>query len=161
MEKLLLPYLTGNENYCKLVNCLILISILMAEKKNQLLKITLVLYAIITLAYGVNYLFFPEFQIKMSGGDPIEPGWIRWFGAVLLALGIGSIMMVRNPVKQGIFVTSLCIGSLLVGLALIYEVLFKWDDAYNMMNTLIPGLVMIVIAILLGISLKQSRDILW
>ena len=133
----------------------------MAEKKNQLLKITLVLYSIMTLAYGVNYLFFTEFQIEITGGEPILAGWIRWIGGVLLALGIGSIMIFRNPVKQGIFVTSLCIGSLLVGLALLYEVLFIMDDSFNMLSTLIPAIVMLIISILFWLSLRQSKEILW
>ena len=133
----------------------------MAEKKNQLLKITLVLYSIITLAYGVNYLFFPEFQIEITGGEPILAGWIRWIGGVLLALGIGSIMILRNPVKQGIFVTSLFIGSLLVGLALLYEVLFIMDDSFNMLSTLIPAIVMLIVSILFWLSLRQSKEILW
>jgi len=133
----------------------------MAEKKNQLLKITLVLYSIITLAYGVNYLFFPEFQIEITGGEPILAGWIRWIGGVLLALGFGSIMILRNPVKQGIFVTSLFIGSLLVGLALLYEVLFIMDDSFNMLSTLIPAIVMLIVSILFWLSLRQSKEILW
>ena len=133
----------------------------MAEKKNQLLKITLLLFAIITLGYGVNYLFFPEFQIKMAGGEPILPGWIRWAGGLLIAIGIGSIMMYRNPVKQGIFVTSLCIGSLLVGLANFYELIFQWDSSYNLLNTLIPAIVLTIMAVLFWISLKQSKEILW
>ena len=78
----------------------------MAEKKNQLLKISLVLSAIILLGYGVNFLFFPGVQIKMSGGEPIPYFWINWFGGVMLALGIGCILVIRNPVKQGIFVTT-------------------------------------------------------
>lgn len=133
----------------------------MSEKKNLLLKITLVLYAIITLAYGVNYLFFPEFQIRITGGEPIPPGWIRWFGGVLLALGYGSIMIFRNPVKQGIFVSSLGIGTLLVGLTLLYEVIFVWDSSYNMLNSLIPAIVLIIISILFWISLRLSKEILW
>jgi hypothetical protein len=133
----------------------------MAEKKNQLLKITLVLYAIITLVYGVTYLFFPEFQIEITGGEPILAGWIRWFGGVLLALGIGSIMIFRNPAKQGIFATSLCIGSLLVALALFYEVIFIWDDSFNLLSTLIPAIILAIISILFLLSLRQSKEILW
>ncbi len=133
----------------------------MAEKKNQLLKITLVISAIVTLGYGVIYLFFPEFQIKMGGGEPIPAGWIRWFGGLMIPLGIGCIMMYRNPVKQGIFVTTLCIGSLLVGLASFYELIFQWDSAYNLMTTLLPGIVLTIISILFYISLRQSKEILW
>ena len=133
----------------------------MAEKKNQLLKITLVIYAIITLLYGINYLLFPDFQIKMTGGEPIEPGWIRWFGGVLLALGIGSIMIFRNPEKQGIFVTSLCIGSFLVSLSLLYEVIFVDFEEFNLLNTLIPAIVLFIVGILFWLSLRQSKEILW
>jgi len=133
----------------------------MAEKKNQLLKFTLVLYTIMTLGYGIIYLFFPEVQIKATGGEPIEPGWIRWFGGVLLALGIGSIMIFRNPEKQGIFVTSFCIGSLLVSLTLFYELIVADYEEYNLLNTLIPAIVLLVIAILFWLSLRQSKEILW
>ena len=57
----------------------------MSEKKNLLLKISLVLIALITLVYGVIYLFFPEVEIKATGAEPINPGWIRWFDIVLLS----------------------------------------------------------------------------
>jgi hypothetical protein len=133
----------------------------MAEKKNQLLKISLALSAIILLGYGVNFLFFPEVQIKMSGGEPIPYFWINWFGGVMLALGIGCILVIRNPVKQGIFVTTVCIGSIVTALALYHQFIFLWDDSYNMLNALIPGIVLTVMAILLWLSLRQSKEILW
>ena len=133
----------------------------MSEKKDQLLKVTLALYASITLLYGINYLFFPDFQIKMTGGEPIEPGWIRWFGGVLLALGIGSIMVFRNPVKQGIFVTAMCIGSFLVSLSLIYEVIVADFEEYNLSNTLIPAIALFLIGVLFLLSLRKSKEILW
>ena len=133
----------------------------MAEKKNQLLKITLVLYAVISLYYGIVYLFFPGYEIKNAGGEPIPEGWVRWFGGVLLALGFGSIMIFRNPVKQGIFVLSLCFGSLIVGLTLFYEVLFVDLRDFNLLTTLIPAIVLIILSILFWISLRQSKEILW
>lgn len=133
----------------------------MAEKKNQLLKITLALLAIITFGYGIIYLFFPQIQISAAGGEPIEPGWIRWFGGILIALGMGSIMVLRNPEKQGIFVTVCCVGTLLFSLASFYEVIFVEFGDYNLLNTLIPAIVMTVIAFLLLLSLRQSKEILW
>jgi len=133
----------------------------MSEKKNQLLKFSLVLSAIILLGYGVNFLFFPEAQIKMSGGEPIPFFWINWFGGVMLALGIGCVLVLRNPVKQGIFVTTVCIGSIITALALYHQYIFLFDDTYNMMNALIPAIVLTVMAILLLLSLRQSKDILW
>lgn len=133
----------------------------MDEKKNQLLKITLVLFIIITMGYGVIYLFFPEFQIKMAGGEPISPGWIRWAGGVLLSLGVGSIMVYRNPAKQGIFITTITIGSLLVSLAFFYDLAFFWDPSYNNLVTLIPAIVLFIVSILLYVSIRASKDTLW
>ena len=133
----------------------------MSEKKNQLLKITLVLFAIVTIGYGIIYLLFPQVQISAAGGEPIEPGWIRWMGGVLIALGMGSIMVIRKPEKQGIFVTVSCVGALLFSLASFYEIIFVDFGDYNLLNTLIPAIVLTVIAILLYLSLRQSKEILW
>ena len=133
----------------------------MAEKKNQLLKISLVLSAIILLGYGVEYLFFPGVQIKNTGGEPIQWFWINWFGAVMIPLGVGCILVIRNPAKQGIFVTTICIAGTVTTLALFHQVIFFWDDSYNMLNTLIPAIVLAIMSLLLWLGLRQSKDILW
>jgi len=133
----------------------------MADNKNQLLKISMVISAIILLGYGVQYLFFPGLQMKMMGGEPIPFGWINWFGAVMIPMGVGCILVVRNPVKQGIFVTTISLASTVTALALFHQVIFVWDESYNMLNTLIPAIVLAVMAVLLWLSLKQSKEILW
>lgn len=133
----------------------------MSEKKNLLLKVTLALLAIITVGYGIIYLFFPQIQISAAGGEPIEPGWIRWFGGILIALGMGAIMAMRKPEKQGIFVTVSCVGAFLFSFASFYEIAFVDFGDYNLLTTLIPAIVMTLIAILLLLSLRQSKDILW
>lgn len=133
----------------------------MAEKKNQLLRITALLYAIIAFLYGINYLIFPELQMKMSGTVMIHPAWIRWFGGAIIALGYGSFRIYRNPVKQGIFVTTLCLGTLLVGLGLLYDPIFNWDSSFKLLEQVIPAIVMLVISILFWISLRKSKEILW
>lgn len=133
----------------------------MAEKKNQLLKFTTLLYAIIAFLYGINYLFFPELQIRMSGTETIHPAWIRWFGGTMIALAYGSFMIYRNPVKQGIFVSALCAGTLLVGLGLLYDPIFNWDSSFKLLEQVIPAIVMIIISILFWFSLRQSKEVLW
>ena len=133
----------------------------MSAKKNQLLKFSLVLSATILLVYGVVYIFFPGFQIKMTGGEPIPYFWINWFGGLMLAVGIGCILVIRNPAKQGIFVTAVLIASIVTALALYQQVFFSWDDSYNMLVTLIPAIILTINAILLLLSLRQSKDILW
>ena len=133
----------------------------MTEKKNQLLKITLALFALVSLYYGIIYLFFPGFEIENAGGEPIPEGWVRWFGPVLLALSFGSMMIFRNPVKQGIFVLTLCIGSLLLSLTLYYELIVGDRQDFNLLTTLIPAIVLTIITILFYFSLRQSKEILW
>jgi hypothetical protein len=133
----------------------------MAEKKNQLLKITLVLFAISALGYGIIYLFFPEWEIKSSGSVAFPVGWIRFIGPVYIALGIGSIMVLRNPIKQGIVITMVCIGTFLQSLTLIYTVLFEYEGMGNIWRSLIPASYLLILSILFFISLKKSKEILW
>lgn len=133
----------------------------MAEKKDQLLKISLVLFAITSLGYGIIYLFFPEFEIESSGSVAFPAGWIRFIGPVYLALGIGSIMVFRKPSKQGIFVTSVCVGSFLQGLTLIYTVIFEYEEMGNSLRSLIPAIFILIMSALFFLSLKKSKEILW
>ena len=133
----------------------------MAEKKNQLLKISLVLFAILSLGYGIIYLFFPEFEIESSGSVAFPAGWIRFIGPVYLAIGIGSIMVLRKPAKQGIFISVLCIGTFLQGLTLIYSVVFEYEEMGNMLRSLIPAIFIIILSLLFFISLQKSKEILW
>ena len=132
----------------------------MAENKNLLLKISLILFAIMALGYGIIYLFFPMLQIKAAGGELIPPGWIRWMGGILIALGIGAVMVYKNPVKQKIFVFSMAIGTLLNGLTLLYTLLFEGEGIGNISNTLIPAIILLILSAMLWISLKQSKEIL-
>ena len=133
----------------------------MAEKKNQFLKITLVLFAISALGYGIIYLFFPEFEIRSSGSVAFPAGWIRFIGPVYIALGIGSIMVIRKPNKQGIFITAVCIGAFLQGLTLIYTALFEYEEMGNIWRTIVPAIYILILSVLLFISLKKSKEILW
>ena len=57
----------------------------MTENKNvQLLKVSMLLLAVVTLVYGFMHLFIPEIFVKIQGGDPISPTWLRWFGGILI-----------------------------------------------------------------------------
>lgn len=133
----------------------------MAEKKDQLLKITLVLFTISALGYGIIYLFFPEFEIRSSGSVEFPAGWIRFIGPVYIALGIGSIMVLRNPAKQGILVTVACLGTFFQGLTLIYTALFEYEEMGNVWRTLIPAFYLLILSVLFFISLRKSKEILW
>ena len=109
-----------------------------------ILKISLLLYAIICIFYGLAYIFFPNALIEMSGTDPVYHGWIQWPGCVRFALGIGALMVLRKPKSQGIFVTTIALGSLLVGLALIYAWLTPVEGS-NMWFTQVPAILILIL----------------
>ncbi len=129
------------------------------NKSSQLLKVSLLLFALVTLVYGLIYLFIPEFYVKSSGSEPVPSAWIRWTGGILIALGLGAIMVFRNPLKQGIFITMTAIGTLLCGLTLLYSLFF--ESAGNFWSTATPAIINLILSALLWISLNKDKAILW
>lgn len=132
----------------------------MTQNKNlQLLKVALILFAVVTLVNGLVYLFIPEIYIRLTGSEPVPPAWIRWSGGILISLGIGAIMVYRNPRKQGIFIKMSAIGTLIVGLTNLYEVFF--EGVGSVWYAIPPAIVNLLLSALLWISLKQAKAILW
>jgi len=66
------------------------------------------------MVYGFLYYLIPDYLVKLSGGAPVFSGWLRWSGGVLIALGVGAILVIIKPKNQGIFVTTIALGCLLV-----------------------------------------------
>jgi len=132
----------------------------MEENKNPLLlKIVLLIYAVVALVYGLCFLFVPDFLVNLSGGEPVFHGWLRWAGGVCVALGIGTLMVMRNPKNQGIFVMTIALASALCGLALVYAWIFIEEGA-NVWFTAFPAILMLVISGLLWWSRQTAKDIL-
>jgi hypothetical protein len=133
----------------------------MAEKTNTgFLKIVLIIYAIVCLVYGLAYFLVPDALVKMSGGDPVFHGWLRWSGGILIALGIGTLLVSGNPKGQGIFVTTIALGSLLAGLALLFAWITLTEDA-NVWFTAMPTIVVLALTCLLWWSRQQAKDVLY
>ena len=132
----------------------------MAEKNNSLLlKIALIIFTVIALVYGLCYFFVPDFLVKLSGGEPVFHGWLRWSGGVLIALGIGAIFVLRNPQGQGIFVTTIALGCLLAGLALIYGWI-TLEEGAAVWFTAVPTIGVLALSCLLWWGRSQAKDIL-
>jgi O-antigen/teichoic acid export membrane protein len=87
----------------------------------KVLKFSLLVAALVSLVYGLTYFLAPSMLVTLSGGDPINFGWVRWAGGVLIALGICTLMVYNKPEKQGIFVLSIALAYLLAGLGLLYS----------------------------------------
>jgi len=126
------------------------------NKGLSFLKVTLGIYAFISLVYGIGYMFFPDYLVELSGGEPIPSAWLRWSGGVLISLGIGAILVIRNPINQGIFVLTLAMGTLFVGLALLYTWIFELVG--TTWFTAMPAILILLVSILLFCSRKQTKE---
>ena len=131
----------------------------MAQSKNtKLLSVALIIYIVIVLVYGVLYLLVPQVLVEAQGGEPVASGWLRWSGGVLIALGVGAIMVYRNPLKQDAFVVAIALGTLLAGLALLYSLFFEMTgDAWF---TALPVIILLANSVLLWLGRMQAKDIL-
>jgi len=68
-------------------------------------------------------------------------------------------MVFQKPKNQGIFVTTIAIGTLLAGLALLYG----WitiEEGANVWFTALPAILVLAISCLLWWSRQQAKDIL-
>ena len=133
----------------------------MAEKSNSgILKIALLIYAIVCLIYGLGFFIVPDSLVELSGGEPVFHGWLRWSGGVIIALGIGAILTYLKPKGQGIFVTTIAVGTLLAGLAM----LWSWiniEEGANVWFTALPTIVLLALSGLLWWSRQQAKNILY
>ena len=133
----------------------------MAEKSNSgILKIALLIYAVVCLIYGLGFFIVPDSLVELSGGEPVFHGWLRWSGGVIIALGIGAILVYLKPKGQGIFVTTIAIGTLLAGLAM----LWTWiniEVGSNVWFTALPTIVLFAMSGLLWWSRQKAKNILY
>ena len=102
----------------------------------------------------------PDSLVELSGGEPVFHGWLRWSGGVIIALGIGAILTYLKPKGQGIFVTTIAVGALLAGLAM----LWAWiniEEGANVWFTAFPTIVLLALSGLLWWSRQQAKNILY
>lgn len=131
---------------------------MMQNKNLTLLKVALIIFVIVTIVYGLCYVFIPQVLVEMSGGEPVHPSWLRWSGCTIIALGIGAILVLRNPAKQNIFIITIALGTLLTGLALLYSWIFEL--AVEVWFTAIPTIILLVTSALLWWGRQQAKEIL-
>ena len=130
----------------------------MTENKNlSLLKFALGYFAVLAIVYGIGLLFFTEKLVEMSGTPAFEPNWIRWPGALLAGLGIGALLALRNPGNQDGFVIAIGLGTLFVGLSLLYQLLFDWQAEYVVSFTALPCALNLVGSALLLLGRAKAK----
>ena len=132
----------------------------MAQNDNvKVLKFSLIILAVIFLVYGFGFLFVPGLLVKLSGGNPVEFSWLRWSGGVIIALGIGALMVFSKTEKQGIFVTSMALATLFAGLGMLYSwIMQEYSGATWFMA--LPTCLALVLSGLLWWGRGQAKGIL-
>ncbi len=132
----------------------------MAQTDNaKILKIGLVTLAIVSIIYGLGFLIVPGMWVNLSGGNPVEFGWLRWAGGIIIALGIGAIMVFLKPEKQAIFLFTSALSTLLAGIGL----LFSWIMAEYSGSTVfiaVPTILVLVTSGLLWWGRQEAKGIL-
>jgi len=132
----------------------------MAQNDNvKVLKFALIILAVIALAYGFGLLFVPGLLVKLSGGNSVEFSWLRWSGGIIIALGIGALMVFSKPEKQGIFVTSMALATLFAGLGMLYSWIMQEYTGSTWFIAL-PTCLMLVLSVLLWWGRGQAKGIL-
>jgi len=125
----------------------------------KVLKVTLIILAVISLVYGFGFLFLPGLLVSSSGGTPVDVGWLRWSGGVIIALGIGALMVSSKPEKQGIFVTSMALATLFAGLGHLYSWIMQEYSGATWFIAL-PTCLLLVLSGLLWWGRGQAKEIL-
>jgi hypothetical protein len=125
----------------------------------KVLKVTLIILAVTAFVYGFGFLFVPGILVKLSGANPVEFSWLRWIGGVVIALGIGALMVSSKPEKQGIFVTSMALAALFAGLGNLYSWIMQEYSGATWFTAL-PTCLLLVISGLLWWGRGQAKGIL-
>ena len=125
----------------------------------KVLKVTLIIFAVIAFVYGFGLLFVPGILVRLSEGNPVDFGWLRWSGGVLLALGIGCLMVYSKPEKQGIFVTSMALATLFGGLGMLYTWIMQ-EYSGAIWFTALPTCLLLVLSGLFWWGRGQAKGIL-
>lgn len=132
----------------------------MAESDNvKILRVALVILAVVSIIYGLGFLIVPGMLVTLSGGNPIDLGWLRWSGGIITAIGVGTLMVFRRPEKQGIFVFTAALSMLLSGLALSFSWITK-EYTTSTMFIAVPTVLLLVISGLLWWGRQKAKEIL-
>jgi len=125
----------------------------------KILKFALIIFAVISLVYGFGFLFVPGLLVKLSEGNPVDFNWLRWMGGVVIALGIGALMVSSKPEKQGIFVTSMALATLFAGLGNLYSWIMQEYSGATWFTAL-PTCLLLVISCLFWWGRGKAKGIL-
>ncbi len=129
------------------------------NQNDKKLKYALLFSIVVNLFYGFAFFIVPGVLRDAAGGNPVELGWIRWSGGVLLALAIGGIQVYRKPAKQSAMVNTLTVAPVLIGAGLLYTLLFEPYTVHSWF-IIVPCIVSFVLFAVMAWARQGAKDIL-
>lgn len=114
---------------------------------------------------GLLLLLYPARVWFWSGADPIPLGVLRWPGGILLAMALGSRLVLASPKGQALWVRLMGLGHLSAGSALLFSLAageYTAAAAAGGVPAGVGGLMLLAAALLLlgrynGAELLKSR----
>ncbi len=126
------------------------------KKDQQLLKVAFVIFGVVALLYGILFLLVPQSLVSISGSEPVPSGWLRWPGGILVALGIGAFLALKNLSGQETFAITISLVTLLSGLALLFSLIF--ERVTTVWFTITPVIINLAVSVLFWICLKKPSE---
>ncbi len=123
------------------------------------LKVALVFSILINLVYGIGFFITPWLLRDMAGGNPVDLGWIRWSGGVLLALAVGGIQAYQKPSGQKPMITTLTVAPILTSIGLLYPLLFE-EYSVHTWFIVMPCVITFALFVLMMWGMQATKDIL-
>ncbi len=123
------------------------------------LKAALVFSILVDLVYGIAFFITPGILRDMAGGYPVELGWIRWSGGVLIALAVGGIQVYQKPAGQKSMVTALTVAPILSSVGLLYTLLFEKYSVHTWFIVM-PCIVTFALFIVMIWGIQAAKEIL-
>jgi len=126
------------------------------KKDQQLLKVAFVIFGVVALLYGILFLLIPQSLVSIPGREPVPSGWLRWSGGILVALGIGAFLALKNLSGQETFALTISLVTLLSGLALLFSLIF--ERVTTVWFTITPVIINLAVSVLFWIFLKKPSE---
>jgi hypothetical protein len=125
----------------------------------KMLKVALLILGIVQLAYGIPFLLTPGLLVTISGGAPVDYGWLRWSGGIVVGLAYGTLKVSRNPAKQDVYITTIALTCLLTAVGhLIATIAGEYTCATWFI--VLPMVLTFALAVLIWWGRSQAKAIL-
>ena len=124
-----------------------------------MIKFTFLIISILSLCYGVIFLFFPYWFIELSAADSTNIAWLRNIGSTIVGLlFFGCLSIYNKPAGKLGLLKIITITSILQTLALIYSRIYNEFSAKNIIMIDLSIYLAIFVSIYFALILIYKSD---